>query len=230
MVETLSFRICCSDGGKRIRLSLRYYRRKQGVRKAIPAEAAMRRVVAAEYVSVDGVMQDPGGVGEIEHGGWTSAYFNDELGKFQADQLFASDALLLGRLTYEGFAAAWPSMEETEGEFAVRMNSLPKSVASRTLKEPLEWNARLIDGDLPLKVAELKSQSGDDILVYGSSEVFNTLWQANLIDVYKLWVLPVTLGRGKPLFNEGSDKIDLKLTDAETTSTGVAMLTYEPAG
>jgi dihydrofolate reductase len=87
----------------------------------------MRRVVAAEYVTVDGVMQDPGGVGEIEEGGWSNPYFDDDLAKYQSDQLFASDALLLGRVTYEGFAAAWPSMEESEGEFAVRMNSLPST-------------------------------------------------------------------------------------------------------
>src|SRR5262245_34666284 len=226
MVETLSFRICCSDGGKRIRLSLRYYRRKQGVRKAIPAEAAMRRVVAAEYVSVDGVMQDPGGVGEIEHGGWTSAYFNDELGKFQADQLFASDALLLGRLTFEGFAAAWPSMEETEGEFAVRMNALPKFVASRSLQEPLAWNGTLLNGDPAQAVAKLKEQPGQDILIYGSGQLVNELHPHGLIDEYRLMVFPVTLGDGEHLFRSGA-KVDLTLTDAKTTSTGVLMATYE---
>jgi dihydrofolate reductase len=92
----------------------------------------MGRVVAAEYVTLDGVMTDPGGVGEIEHGGWSNQYFDNELAKVQSEQLLASDALLLGRVTFEGFAAAWPSMEETEGEFAVRMNTLPKFVASRT--------------------------------------------------------------------------------------------------
>ncbi len=100
------------------------------------------RVVAVEYVTVDGVMQDPGGVGEIEHGGWSSRYFDDELGQVQSDQLFASDALLLGGVTFEGFAAVWPAMEETEGEFAVRMNALPKYVASRSLREPLPWNGQ----------------------------------------------------------------------------------------
>jgi dihydrofolate reductase len=106
----------------------------------------MGRVVAAEYVTLDGVMTDPGGVGEIEQGGWSNQYFDDELAKVQSEQLFASDALLLGRVTFEGFAAAWPSMEETEGEFAVRMNTLPKFVASRTLKEPLPWNGTLLKG------------------------------------------------------------------------------------
>jgi dihydrofolate reductase len=188
----------------------------------------MRKVVAAEYITADGVMQDPGGVGEIELGGWSNAYFNDELGKYQSDQLFASDALLLGRVTFEGFAAAWPSMEQTEGEFAVRMNSLPKFVASTTLKEPLEWNATLIKGDVAKQVAELKDQPGQDILIYGSSELFNTLMQGNLIDEYRLMVFPVALGTGKPLFKAGNDKTDLKLADAQTTDTGVVMLTYRP--
>src|SRR5215831_171377 len=135
----------------------------------------MRKVVAAEYVSVDGVMQDPGGVGEIEQGGWTNPYFNDELAKYQSDQLFASDALLLGRVTYQGFAAAWPAMEETEGEFAVRMNALPKFVASRSLKEPLPWNGKLLTGDLAEAVAKLKEQPGQDILIYGSGQLVNAL-------------------------------------------------------
>src|SRR4029450_12509909 len=128
----------------------------------------MARVVAVEYVTVDGVMQDPGGVGELDHGGWSNAYFDEELGKVQFDQLFASDALLLGRITFEGFAAAWPSMEETEGEFAVRMNTLPKVVASRSLNEPLPWNGTLLKGDLADEVANLKEQAGRDILIYGS--------------------------------------------------------------
>src|SRR5262245_66243191 len=118
----------------------------------------MRKVVAAEYMTVDGVMTDPGGVGEIEHGGWSNPYFNDELAEYQSDQLFASDALLLGRITFEGFAAAWPSMEETEGGFAVRMNTLPKFVASRSLSEPLPWNGTLLKGELADEVARVREQ------------------------------------------------------------------------
>src|SRR5215510_4723667 len=190
----------------------------------------MRKVVAVEYVTVDGVMADPGGVGEIEHGGWSSEHFNDELAKQQSDQLFASDALLLGRVTFEGFAAAWPSMEETEGEFAVRMNALPKYVASRSLEEPLVWNGTLLKGDLVEEVARLKQQPGQDVLIYGSSEVVNALHPHGLIDEYTLMVFPVTLGVGKRLFREGTDKTDLELTDARTTSTGVAVLTYRTAG
>ena len=187
-------------------------------------------VVAVEYVTVDGVMQDPGGVGEIEHGGWSNQYFDDELGKVQTDQLFASDALLLGRVTFEGFAAAWPSMEETEGEFAVRMNALPKYVASRSLSEPLQWNGQLLKGDVVEEVAKLKQQPGQDLLIYGSSELVNALHPHGLIDEYVLMVFPVTLGVGKPLFRKGTDKSDLRLTDARATGSGVALLTYRPAG
>jgi dihydrofolate reductase len=189
----------------------------------------MRKVVAAEYVTVDGVMQDPGGVGEIELGGWSNPYFNDELATYQSEQLFASDALLLGRVTFEGFAAAWPSMEETEGEFGVRMNTLPKFVASTTLQEPLKWNGTLLRGDPAEEVAKLKQQPGQDILIYGSGELVNALLPHDLIDEFRLMVFPVVLGRGKHLFRDGSDKILLRLTDTKTTGSGAVMLTYQPA-
>jgi dihydrofolate reductase len=190
----------------------------------------MGNVVAAEYVTIDGVMQDPGGVGEIEHGGWSSEYFSDEVARYQSDQLLASDALLLGRVTFEGFAAAWPSMEEVEGEFAVRMNALPKFVASRTLNEPLAWNGTLLKGDLAEEVAKLKEKPGEDLLIYGSGELVNELHPHGLIDEYKLMVFPVTLGGGKRLFREGTDMTALTLTDAEKSSSGVALLTYRQAG
>ncbi len=189
----------------------------------------MRRLVAAEYVTIDGVMQDPGGVGEIERGGWSSPYWNDELANYQSDQLFASDALLLGRKTFAGFAAAWPGREETEGEFAVRMNSLQKFVVSRSLKEPLEWNGTLLRGDVAEEVGRLKQEPGQDILIYGSGKLVNSLMAHNLIDVYRLMVHPIVLGTGNPLFEDGTAMTSLKLTDSKTTNTGVVMLTYEPA-
>jgi dihydrofolate reductase len=179
-------------------------------------------------VTIDGVMTDPGGVGEIERGGWSNAYFDDELAKYQNDQLFASDALLLGRVTFEGFARAWPSMEEAEGDFAVRMNTLPKFVVSRSLKEPLPWNGTLLEGDVAEEVAKLKEQQGQDILIYGSRQLVNALHPHGLIDEYRLMVFPVTLGQGKHLFAEGSDKADLTLTDTKTTGSGVVVLTYQP--
>src|SRR6516164_9318291 len=124
----------------------------------------MGTIVAAEYVSVDGVMQDPGGVGEIEAGGWTNPYWNDELAELQSDLLFASDALLLGRVTYEGFAAAWPDMEHEEGTFAEKMNRMPKYVASRTMKT-LEWNATLLEGDVAAAIGDLKRESDRTFLI-----------------------------------------------------------------
>jgi len=188
----------------------------------------MGRVVAAEYVTVDGVMTDPGGVGEIDRGGWSNPYFDDELAKDQSEQLFASDGLLLGRVTFEGFAAAWPSMEETEGEFAIRMNTLPKFVASKTLEEPLPWNGTLLRGDPAAAVAQLKEQPGD-LLIYGSGQLVGVLHAHGLIDEYRLMVFPVTLGEGRHLFGDGNDKRDLRLIGAKTTRTGVALLTYQPA-
>src|SRR5262249_28543584 len=188
----------------------------------------MGRVVAAEDVTVDGVMTDPGGVGEIDRGGWSNQYFDDELAKYQSELLFASDALLLGRVTFEGFAAAWPSMEETEGEFAVRMNTLPKFVVSTTLQEPLPWNGTLLRGDPADAVAQLKEQPGD-LLIYGSGQLVRLLHAHGLIDEYRLMVFPVTLGEGKHLFGDASDKRDLRLGDAKTTPSGVALLTYQPA-
>jgi dihydrofolate reductase len=137
--------------------------------------------------------------------------------------------LLLGRVTFEGFAAAWPSMEQTEGEFAVRMNALPKFVASRSLTEPLAWNGTLLKGDLAEAVAKLKEQPGEDLLIYGSGELVNVLHPRGLIDEYRLMVFPLTLGVGKHLFREGSGTRNLKLCDSETTRTGVALLTYQTA-
>jgi dihydrofolate reductase len=190
----------------------------------------MRRVVAAEYLSVDGRMerQDPESK-EQERGGWTAPYWNDELQQMQYDLglLFASDALLLGRVTYEGFAAAWPSTTDEEG-FAERMNNLPKFVASTTLKEPLEWNATLLQGDLIAAVRELKQQPGQDILIYGSGQLVNSLLPHNLIDELRLMIHPIILGRGKRLL-EQSDSAGWKLVDSRTTTTGVVTLTYEVA-
>jgi dihydrofolate reductase len=191
-------------------------------------EKLMSRIVAAEYVTADGVMQDPGGVGEIERGGWSNPYWNDELEKFQAELLFASDALLLGRITYEGFAAAWPEMEDDEDEFASRMNTMPKYVASRTLTNT-EWNATIIMGEVSEAVAKLKERPDQNLLLYGSSALLNTLLQHDLIDQYRLMIHPVVLGQGKRLFGDASEAKPLRLVDVSTTSTGVMIADYEPA-
>ncbi len=191
-------------------------------------EVLVGKIVAAEYVSVDGVMQDPGGVGEIEVGGWTNPYWDDELAKLQADLLFASDALLLGRVTYEGFAAAWPKMEHEEGPFADKMNTMPKYVASRTLTN-MEWNATLIAGDVADEVAKLKRDSGQNLLIYGSGSLVRLLLQHGLIAQLRLMIHPVVLGAGKALFTQTGGKKELELAGVTTTSAGVVVVDYKKA-
>ena len=187
----------------------------------------MRRIVAAEYLSLDGVTEDPGPMGAFEHRGWTLPYWNDELAKYQSDQLFASDALLLGRVIYEEFVASWPL--RSGDPFSDRMNSLPKFVASTTLREPLEWNSTLLEGDVVDAVASLKQQTGEDILIYGSGALVNTLLPHNLIDEYRFMIYPLVLGSGKRFFRDDNDKTTLTLKRTETASTGVTMLVCEPA-
>lgn len=177
----------------------------------------MRNVIVSEYVSLDGVMEEPM---------WTVPYWNDDIAKFKLDELFSSDALLLGRVTYQGFAKAWPSMQDEQG-FADRMNSLHKYVASRTLEEA-EWNATVLKHNIVDEVADLKQQPGENLLIFGSGELVQTLIQHDLIDEYRLLVYPVVLGGGKRLFKEES-KTTLKLVGTTTFSSGVVALTYHPA-
>lgn len=188
----------------------------------------MGAIVVSEFVTLDGVMEAPGGE---EHpdgkGGWTMRFFNEEAGAFKYEELSAAAALLLGRITYEHFAAAWPTMSDEQG-FAERMNGLPKLVASTTLTEPLEWNATLLAGDLAAAVRAAKAQLDGDILVFGSAKLVGSLVEHGLVDEYRLMVFPVVLGSGKRLFPDGIDVTDLKLVDTKTTSTGVAILTYRP--
>lgn len=192
----------------------------------------MRRVIASEFVSLDGVIEDPGGAGEFDRGGWSFRFDRGPEGdKFKFDELAAADALLLGRKTYEGFAAAWPQMEEQTGEYGAWMNGYPKHVASTTLEEPLEWNnSTLIEGDVAEGVSKLKQQDGKDILIFGSGDLVNTLMQHDLIDEYRLMVFPVVVGSGKRLFRAGSDTKTLKLVDTKTCGSGVVVLSYQPAG
>jgi dihydrofolate reductase len=176
------------------------------------------RLVATEYVTLDGVMEEPGE--------WSFPFFSEDAAKFKYDELFASDALLLGRVTYEAFAAAWPTMTGT-GDFGERMNSLPKYVASTTLKET-EWNAKLLEGDVVAAVTGLKQQPGRDLLLSGSASVFQLLMDRNLIDEYRLMVHPIVLGKGKRLFKDGMAKTILKLSDTRALASGVVVLYYEP--
>ena len=190
----------------------------------------MRRVIVSEFVSLDGVIEDPGGAGEFDRGGWSFRFDRGPEGdKFKFDELAAADALLLGRKTYEGFAAAWPQMEEQTGEYGAWMNGYPKHVASRTLREPLEWNATLIGEDLAEEVSKLKQQDGKDILIFGSGDLVNTLMEHDLIDEYRLMVFPVVVGKGKPLFGDAGETKDMRLVDTKSLGSGVIVLTYEPA-
>jgi dihydrofolate reductase len=179
----------------------------------------MRRIIASEYLTLDGVMEEPGN--------WSFPFWSDEAAKFKSDELFASDALLLGRVTYQGFAKAWPTMQDT-GEFGERMNRLPKYVASTTL-DTLEWNASLIKGPVAEAVTRLKQEPGQDILLSGSGQLLHTLMQHDLVDEYRLMVHPIIMGSGKRLFRDDSAKKVLKLVETRTFSSGVVVLTYQPA-
>jgi dihydrofolate reductase len=178
-----------------------------------------RKIVATEYVSLDGFMDEPGE--------WSMPFFSDEAAAFKSEELFASDALLLGRLTYEGFAAAWPTMTEL-GEFAEKMNNMPKFVASRTLTEAT-WNATIIKGDVVAEIRKLAEGDGGDLLLAGSGQLFNLLAEHDLIDEYRLMIHPIVLGDGKkPLFSTAPRRT-LKLVDTLTFSTGVVVQTYHRA-
>jgi dihydrofolate reductase len=188
----------------------------------------MSKVVVSEFVTVDGVMEDPGGAEGFERGGWAFRFDRGDDGdKFKLDEVMGSDGLLLGRVTYEGFAAAWPSRT---GEFADKFNNMPKFVVSTTMEEA-EWsNSTLIKGDVAGEVSRLKQQPGGDILVNGSAQLAATLMEHDLVDEYRLMVFPVVLGSGKRLFGDGSDTSRLRLVESKPVgSDGVLILIYEPA-
>jgi dihydrofolate reductase len=188
----------------------------------------MRKVVVTEYVTLDGVFEDPGGAEGFKHGGWSFQFWSEEAAKYKYEELFSSDALLLGRVTYEGFAKAWPSATDEAG-FADRMNSLPKLVVSTTLCE-LAWNnSRLIKGNITEEVSKLKHEVGQNILVFGSGQLVNALMQHDLIDEYRLMVYPIVLGSGRRIFGDASDILKLKLLYTSTFSNGVILLCYQKA-
>jgi dihydrofolate reductase len=192
-------------------------------------ENGMRKVIVSEFLSLDGVMEDPGGSETFEHGGWTRPYWNDEIGKFKFDELFASDALLLGRVTYQGFAAAWPSQKDEAG-FADRMNSLPKYVVSATLAEAGWNNSTIIRANITGAISKIKQLPGQDILVAGSRRLVQMLMQYDLVDRYQLLVYPVLLGSGKRLFENVEKAVNLKPTGTKSFKTGVTLLTFDVAG
>ena len=186
----------------------------------------MGKIAVTEFVSLDGVMEDPGGAEDFKYGGWTFQIDRGEEGdRFKLDETMAADALLLGRRTYEGFAAAWP---EREGEFADKFNNMPKYVVSSTM-ESADWsNSTVLKGDLAEEVAKVRD-AHEEVQVPGSRQLVQGLLEADLVDELRLMVFPVVLGAGKRLFGETSDKKGLKLRESRTVGNGVAILIYERA-
>src|ERR671913_150431 len=187
-------------------------------------EDVMGRIVVTEFISLDGVIEAPGGGEDYKYGGWTFEIDRgDEGDKFKLDETMSSDALLLGRRTYEGFAAAWP---ERDGEFADKFNTMPKYVVSSTLRDP-EWtNSTVLSGDVVDEITKLKKEQDGDIVVHGSARLVQSLIENDLIDELRLMVFPVVLGTGKRLFGETTDKKRLQLSSSTVVGDGVAIQVY----
>jgi dihydrofolate reductase len=183
------------------------------------------RIVVTEFISVDGVIEDPGGAEGFRHGGW-AFNLSDEAGQFKFEEAMASEALLLGRKTYQGFAQAWPSQE---GEFADKFNAMPKYVVASTLEDP-DWNnSTVLRGDLGEAVAKLRQQHEGEVVVHGSAQLVQALLTDDLVDELRLMVFPVVLGSGRRLFGDTDDKKPLTLAESRAFGDGVAVLTYRPA-
>lgn len=188
----------------------------------------MGRIVVTEFVSLDGVMEDPGGAESFEHGGWTFEIDRGEEGdRFKLGELEEAEAQLLGRRTYEGFAAAWPTMEDEVG-FAEKMNSMPKYVYSTTLEDPSWTNTTVLSGDFAEAIGRLRHEVDGVILVAGSATLVQGLVENDLVDEIRLMVFPVVLGSGRRLF-AASGKKPLRLAEARTVGAGIQVLTYERA-
>lgn len=193
----------------------------------------MRRLIVSTFLTLDGVMQGPGGPGEDDsggftHGGWSVNYWDDVMGQHMDEALSGPFDLLLGRKTYEIFAAHWPNV--TDDPAGNALNRATKYVASTTL-DKVEWqNSVLIDGDVAEFVTQLKGEDGPEIQVHGSSHLIQTLMRHDLVDEYRLWLFPVLLGSGKRLFSDGTIPAGLKLVDSKMSTTGVVIGTYERAG
>ena len=193
----------------------------------------MSRVVVINHLTLDGVMQAPGRPDEdrrggFEHGGWSPPYGDEVMGRVMGEGMAKGGALLLGRRTYEDFAAFWPKQQDNP--FTPVLNERRKYVASRTLQEPLPWvNSTLLEGDAADAVARLKEEQDDDLAVLGSGELVQSLMRRNLVDQYLLTIHPLVLGSGRRLFTDGGAYASLRLVDAITTTTGVVIATYQPA-
>jgi dihydrofolate reductase len=188
----------------------------------------MRRIVVTEFVTLDGVMEDPGGAEGFAHGGWSFKFSDEEGTQYKLDEIREHEALLLGRKTYEGFAAAWPEVTDEAG-FAEKMNGMPKHVVSTTLTDPTWNNTSVIGGDDVVgEITRLKESDGGDILVAGSRTLVATLRAHDLVDEYRLMVFPIVLGSGKRLFDDTGEASTLTLADTRTLPSGTQILTYRP--
>ncbi len=187
----------------------------------------MRKLSVSTLVTLDGVIQDPGGFGETEQGGWANPYFTADAQRNALEHLQAADYFLVGRVTYELLHQAWGNVKG--GAYQDRMNDIRKLVASTTLTGPLPWNATVIDGDVAGEIARLRQEPGGDIEVYGSVTLVQTLMRHDLIDEYRVAVHPIVLGGGTRLFPQGGASVTLRLTAARTLDSGVVSLTYVPA-
>jgi dihydrofolate reductase len=187
----------------------------------------MGKIVITEFMSLDGVVEDPGGGEDYEHGGWSFAISRgDEGDRFKLDEAMGSDALLLGRTTYEGFAEAWP---QRDGDFADKFNTMPKYVVSSTLRDP-EWtNSTVIDGDLATAIADIKARHDGDIVVHGSPRLAQGLLAQGLVDELRLMVFPTLLGAGRRLFGESPLELPFRLVKSMLVGDdGVTILVYQP--
>ena len=188
----------------------------------------MGRIVVTEFITVDGVIEDPGGSEKTARGGWAFKFDRGPAGdKFKMDETMGADGMLLGRITYEGFAEAWPTRT---GEFADRMNHMPKYVVSRTIKRPTWENSKVIASNIAAEVARLRSAPGGDILVAGSGQLVRALAENNLVDEYRLMVFPIVLGTGKRLFGDTPQAASLQLAQTLPVGGGVVILIYRPFG
>jgi dihydrofolate reductase len=195
----------------------------------------MRKVIADEWMTLDGVIQAPGQqdedtTGGFQHGGWHVGYFDDIAQRRVVDSVVKAGGFLLGRRTYEIFAAHWPNASEEEQILAEPLNTKPKYVASRTLAEPLAWqNSTVLQGDVAEAVATLKQEDGQDLHVIGSSELVQTLVAHDLVDEFRVMIDPLVVGGGKRLFRDDGALRPLRLVDSQATTTGVIIATYAPA-
>ena len=195
----------------------------------------MRKLVVGTFLTLDGVMQAPGGPNEdqeggFRHGGWLVPYFDEKFGEIMTEWTKRAGAYLLGRKTYEIFAASWPKSTDPADEIATALNTRPKFVASRTLDKVTWNNSRLLKGDVAEEVEKLKVQEGGEIQVHGSSDLLQTLLKHNLIDTLRIWQFPVVVGTGKRLFGEGTIPGSFRLVDTQQTATGAVLNVYERAG